>query len=69
MAATTNADVNLDELIDPRLIRQWLLWGMAWLMFMPAVGAYLRDVHLSGLPGASRRTCSSGGYGRCTSTA
>jgi cytochrome c oxidase cbb3-type subunit 1 len=37
--ATTN--VNLDELIDAPLIRQWLLWGMAWLMFMPAVGVFL----------------------------
>ena len=35
------ASVNLDELIDPQLIRQWLLWGMAWLMFMPAVGVLI----------------------------
>ena len=48
MAATTTSvnrdettSVNLDELIDPQLIRQWLLWGMAWVMLMPAVGVLI----------------------------
>ncbi len=27
-----------DELIDPRLIRGWLLWGFFWLMFAPTIG-------------------------------
>jgi cytochrome c oxidase cbb3-type subunit I len=33
--------INLDELVDPQLIRQWLLWGMAWVMLMPAVGVLI----------------------------
>ncbi len=27
-----------DELIDPGLIRQWLLWGFFWLVFAPTIG-------------------------------
>src|SRR5262245_1370299 len=27
-----------DTLIDPDLIRQWLLWGFFWLLFAPTVG-------------------------------
>lgn len=45
MAAVTAAAVperiDLDELIDRPLIRKWLLWGMAWVMFMPAVGVLI----------------------------
>lgn len=34
---TANSD--LDDLIDRTLIRQWLYWGMFWLMLTPSVGA------------------------------
>jgi cytochrome c oxidase cbb3-type subunit 1 len=44
-AATTAVDVaeriNLDELVDRSLVRIWLIWGMFWLMFMPAVGVLI----------------------------
>ena len=32
------AMVRNDALIDPRLIRGWLLWGFFWLMLAPTVG-------------------------------
>src|SRR3546814_12586046 len=29
---------DLDELVDRRLVRLWLYWGMLWLMLTPTVG-------------------------------
>lgn len=29
---------DLDELVDQRLVRLWLYWGMVWLMITPTVG-------------------------------
>src|SRR3546814_13969160 len=29
---------DLDELVDRRLVRLWLYWGMLWLMLTPPVG-------------------------------
>ncbi len=36
--------VDLDELVDARVVRTWLYWGMFWLMITPSVG-----VTISGL--------------------
>jgi cytochrome c oxidase cbb3-type subunit I len=36
--------VNLDDLVDWRVVRTWLYWGMFWLLLMPSVG-----VAISGL--------------------
>ncbi len=36
--------INLDELVDWRVVRTWLYWGMFWLLVMPSVG-----VAISGL--------------------
>ncbi|MGH6929181.1 MAG: cbb3-type cytochrome c oxidase subunit I, partial [Dongiaceae bacterium] len=30
--------VDLDDLVDKRLVRTWLYWGMFWLMLTPTVG-------------------------------
>ncbi|MGH7393570.1 MAG: hypothetical protein ACREM3_29575, partial [Candidatus Rokuibacteriota bacterium] len=30
-----------DALINPDLIRQWLLWGFFWLMLAPTVGVVI----------------------------
>ena len=38
------AGIDLDELVDWRVVRNWLYWGMFWLMVTPSVG-----VALSGL--------------------
>jgi cytochrome c oxidase cbb3-type subunit I len=38
------AGVDLDELVDWRVVRTWLYWGMFWLLVAPSVG-----VALSGL--------------------
>ena len=38
------AGIDLDELVDWRVVRIWLYWGMFWLMVTPSVG-----VALSGL--------------------
>ena len=38
------AGIDLDELVDWRVVRTWLYWGMFWLMVTPSVG-----VALSGL--------------------
>ena len=38
------AGVDLDELVDGRVVRTWLYFGMVWLMLMPSVG-----VAISGL--------------------
>ena len=38
------AGVDLDELVDARVVRTWLYWGMFWLMVTPTVG-----VTISGL--------------------
>jgi len=35
------AMVRNDELIDPTLIRGWLLWGFFWLMLAPTVGVII----------------------------
>ncbi len=35
------AMVRNDELIDPTLIRHWLLWGFFWLMLAPTVGVII----------------------------
>src|SRR3546814_3783199 len=32
------AGVDLDDLVDQRLVRTWLYWGMFWLMLTPTVG-------------------------------
>ena len=37
-AEVARAALRNDELIDPVLIRNWLLWGFVWLMFAPTVG-------------------------------
>jgi len=49
--------IDLDDLVDWRVVRVWLLWGMFWLMFAPSVGAaisgmfdypdYLGTTHLA----------------------
>jgi len=36
--------INLDDLVDWRVVRTWLYWGMFWLLVMPTVG-----VTISGL--------------------
>ena len=36
--------INLDDLVDWRVVRTWLYWGMFWLLVMPSVG-----VAISGL--------------------
>ena len=38
------AGIDLDELVDARVVRTWLYWGMFWLMVTPTVG-----VTISGL--------------------
>ena len=38
------AGVDLDELVDWRVVRTWLYWGMFWLLVTPSVG-----VTISGL--------------------
>ena len=35
---------DLDQLVDARVVRTWLYWGMFWLMVTPSVG-----VTISGL--------------------
>ncbi|MGB8279181.1 MAG: cytochrome oxidase, partial [Methylovirgula sp.] len=35
------AGVDLDALVDWRVVRTWLLWGMFWLMVTPTVGAII----------------------------
>ena len=30
--------VNLDDLVDWRVVRTWLYWGMFWLLVTPSVG-------------------------------
>ncbi len=32
------ASLRNDQLIDPELIRRWLLWGFFWLLFAPTIG-------------------------------
>jgi cytochrome c oxidase cbb3-type subunit 1 len=41
MAPGTTAAHAGDALIDGRLIRDWLLWGLFWLMFAPTVGVLI----------------------------
>ena len=41
--------IDLDELVDGRVVRTWLYFGMVWLMLMPSVG-----VAISGLFNLSR---------------
>ena len=35
------AGVDLDELVDWRVVRTWLYWGMFWLLVAPSVGVLL----------------------------
>jgi cytochrome c oxidase cbb3-type subunit 1 len=47
MAETSHgrgAVVDLDELVDGRVVRLWLYWGMFWLMVTPSVGAAISGV-------------------------
>jgi len=37
-AGSGGSGINYDEITDYKLIRQWLLWGVVWLMFAPSVG-------------------------------
>jgi hypothetical protein len=57
-----------DALIDPDLIRKWLLWGFFWLLFAPTIGVLVSNTfnypEILGSPGQR-----SVGSGRCTSTA
>ncbi|NIR44429.1 MAG: cytochrome oxidase [Gemmatimonadetes bacterium] len=36
--AESGAPPSLDDLVDRRLVRTWLYWGLFWLMFFPTVG-------------------------------
>lgn len=38
------AGVDLDSLVDWRVVRVWLLWGMFWLMLGPSVGAAISGI-------------------------
>jgi cytochrome c oxidase cbb3-type subunit I len=38
------AGIDLDELVDWRVVRTWLYWGMFWLMVTPSVGATLSGI-------------------------
>jgi cytochrome c oxidase cbb3-type subunit I len=38
------AGIDLDELVDWRVVRTWLYWGMFWLMVAPSVGATLSGI-------------------------
>ena len=38
------AGIDLDQLVNSRVVRTWLYWGMFWLMITPSVG-----VTISGL--------------------
>ncbi len=38
------AGIDLDELVDWRVVRTWLYWGMFWLMAAPSVGAALSSM-------------------------
>jgi cytochrome c oxidase cbb3-type subunit 1 len=35
------ADVDLDALVDNRVVRTWLYFGMFWLMVTPSVGVLI----------------------------
>ena len=32
------AGIDLDELVDWRVVRTWLYWGMLWLLLAPSIG-------------------------------
>ena len=38
------AGIDLDELVDLRVVRIWLYWGMFWLMVTPSVGVALSSL-------------------------
>jgi cytochrome c oxidase cbb3-type subunit I len=38
------AGIDLDDLVDWRVVRTWLYWGMFWLMVTPSVGAALSGI-------------------------
>jgi cytochrome c oxidase cbb3-type subunit 1 len=38
------AGIDLDELVDRRVVRTWLYWGMFWLMVTPSVGVTLSGI-------------------------
>src|SRR5712691_8475014 len=40
-AALREASSRNDELINADLIRTWLAWGLAWLLFFPTIGALI----------------------------
>src|SRR5437867_6564087 len=40
-AALREASSRNDELIDADLIRQWLAWGLGWLLLFPTIGAFI----------------------------
>ena len=55
------ADVDLDELIDVRLVRAWLYWGLFWLMFAPTVGVTISTLfNYPEYLGDVRRVCTFG---------
>ena len=39
--ADVTARPDVDDLIDRALIRQWLYWGLFWLMFFPTIGVLM----------------------------
>lgn len=36
--------LDLDALVDKKLVRHWLCWGLLWLMFTPSVGALISSL-------------------------
>jgi cytochrome c oxidase cbb3-type subunit I len=38
------AGIDLDELVDWRVVRTWLYWGMFWLIVTPSVGVTLSGI-------------------------
>lgn len=39
-----DARADLDELVDFALVRNWLYWGLFWLMFTPSIGAAISSL-------------------------
>ena len=35
---------NIDELVDRKLVRLWLYWGMFWLLFTPSIGVTISSL-------------------------
>jgi cytochrome c oxidase cbb3-type subunit I len=38
------AGIDLEELVDWRVVRTWLYWGMFWLIVTPSVGVTLSGI-------------------------